>query len=158
MVIMNGNLKSCFSCGALVPDIDGPTHKYLLSSPGCWALYGEILVRDYKEYHYPAVHRAVVDTYAVQHPGKPMRQSIQSVAVHLIGLYLFVEKRMDAKKITQAIGHATQFSDRFVWLDPPTNLGTITVADVAKATTFEEYDHLAREWAKSAWEVWSIHH
>jgi hypothetical protein len=148
----------CFSCGALAPEIEGPTHKYLLSSPGCWALYGEVLARDYGEYDYPPVHRLVVDAYAVQHPGKPMRQAVQSVAVHLIGLYLSLEKGMEAKQVTQAIGRATQFSEKFVWLNPPGSMGSITVADVVKIKTLEEYDRLGRDWARSAWEAWAVHH
>src|SRR5215813_7857026 len=30
----------CFGCGVAVPDIEGPTHRYMLSAPGCWARYG----------------------------------------------------------------------------------------------------------------------
>jgi hypothetical protein len=127
--------------------MDGPTHKYVLSSPGCWALYGEILARDHSEYNYPPVHRLVVDAYAVQHPGKPMRQAIQSVTVHLIGLYLSLDKGMDAKQVTQAIGGATQFSDKFIWLDPPQRMGFITVADVVKTKTLGEYESLGWDWA-----------
>src|SRR5919108_6560139 len=142
---MDEKLIPCFSCGALVPDVEGPTHKYVLSSPGCWAAYGTILARDYGEYNYPSVHRLVVDAYAVQHPGKPMRQAIQSVAVHLVGLYLSLEKDMDAKQVTQAIGRATKFSDKFVWLDPPKSLASMTVADVVGTKTLEEYDRLGKD-------------
>jgi hypothetical protein len=155
---MNEKLVPCFSCGASAPDIEGPSHKYMLSSPGCWSIYGEILARDYSDFQYPPVHRLVVDAYAVQHPGKPMRQAIQSVVVHLIGLYLSLEKGMEAKQATQAIGRATQFSEKFVWLDPPKNMGSITVADVAKTQTLEEYDRLGRDWARSAWEAWATYH
>jgi hypothetical protein len=154
----SAKLVPCFSCGALVPDMDGSTHKYVLSSAGCWALYGEILARDYSEYNYPPIHRLVADAYAAQHPGKPMRQAIQSVTVHLIGLYLSLEKGMEAKQVTQAIGLATQFSDKFVWLDPPKSKGFITVADVVKTKTLEEYESLGRDWAVSAWKAWAIHH
>ncbi len=38
---------SCFSCGALVPDIDGPVHRIVDSSAGCWAIFGEVLAREY---------------------------------------------------------------------------------------------------------------
>ena len=158
LAAMNEKLIPCFSCGALAPDIEGPSHKYMLSSPGCWALYGEILARDYSEFKYPPVHRLVVDAYAVQHPGKPMRQAIQSVVVHLIGLCLSIEKGMEAKQVTQAIGRATQFSEKFVWLDPPGNMGSITVADAVKTKTLEEYDRQGRAWARSVWEAWAVHH
>lgn len=155
---MNEKTVPCFSCGGRAPDIDGPTHRYLLSSPGCWAHYGQILARDYSEYNDPPVHRLVVDAYAVQHPGTPGRQAIQSVAMDLIGLYLSLEKNMQAKRVSGAIGRATRLSDRFVWLEPPASLGAITVADVVKTRTLEEYDRLGREWARSAWEAWAMHH
>jgi hypothetical protein len=155
---MNDNLLPCFSCGAWVPDIEGPAHKYMLSSPGCWALYGRILARDYGEFNYPPIHRLAVDAYAVQHPGKPMRQAIQSVIVHLIGLYLSIEKELDPNFVTKAIGRATQVSEKFYWLDPPKDLGSITIADVVQSVTLEEYDRIGRLWARSAWEAWAIHH
>ena len=155
---MSAKLLPCFSCGALVPETDGPSHEYMLSSPGCWAVYGRLLARDYGEYNYPPVHRLVVDTYAVQHPGKPVRRAIQSVAVHLIGLYLSLEKGIEPRQVTEAIGRATRFSDGFVWLEPPPRPGRLTVVDVVATRTLEEYDRLGREWASSAWESWAAHH
>ena len=34
---------TCIGCGGLVPDIDGPSHRYMLASPGCWAAYTGLL-------------------------------------------------------------------------------------------------------------------
>lgn len=82
----------CFSCGALVPQTAGPTHRYMESSPGCWSVYGEVLVREYTDALYASLHRLTVDAYAVQHPGRPSPQSIQSVAVHLISLCLILDR------------------------------------------------------------------
>jgi hypothetical protein len=50
-------LKPRFGCGALLPDVNGPTHPYLGASASCWAVYGEVLAREYGEYRYPPVHR-----------------------------------------------------------------------------------------------------
>jgi len=155
---MDNNLTPCFSCGALVPNMDGPTHRYMLSSAGCWAVYGSLLARDYGEYGYPAVHRSSVDAYAVQHPGKPMPQAIQSVAVHLIGLYYTFERGLPSAQVTRAIGRATQFSGQFVWLEPPVSMGKITVVDAANADGLEAYQRIAGEWALSAWQAWGAHH
>lgn len=155
---MSNNFLPCFSCGALVPNMDGPTHRYMLSSPGCWAFYGTLLARDYGEYNYPAVHRLSVDAYAVQHPGQPNKQTIQSVATHLIRLYYSLERGLSSAQVTKAIGRAAQFSDGFVWLDPPASMGRITVVDAANADGLEEYQRVSREWAQSAWEAWSAHH
>jgi hypothetical protein len=130
----------------------------MLSSPGCWAVYGTLLARDYGEYNYPAAHRFSVDAYAVQHPGQPNRQAIQSVAVHLIGLYLSLEKGLPSPQVTKIISRATQFSDRFVWLEPPASMGKITILDAANAEGLEKYQQVAKEWAQSAWGAWSAHH
>src|ERR1700688_1721358 len=59
----------CIGCQAEFARIDGPTHEYVLSSPGCWAAYGEVLAREYRDYRLARLHRLTVDTYAVQHPG-----------------------------------------------------------------------------------------
>ncbi len=120
----------CFSCGGLVPRVDGPTHRYMESSPGCWHVYGEVLSREYSDRSFGALHRLTVDCYAVQHPGRPSAQAIQSVCVHLISLCLVIERRIDPGYATRAIRTAVRKKERFVWLTPPSSLGAITVADV----------------------------
>jgi len=37
----------CCGCGVVLPDAGGPTHPYMLSSPACWAAYGEVSSRAY---------------------------------------------------------------------------------------------------------------
>jgi hypothetical protein len=34
----------CVGCGALVNATPGPTHRYMISAPVCWAMYGELNV------------------------------------------------------------------------------------------------------------------
>ena len=93
--------EPCPGCGTLVPDTDGPTHPYIGASPGCWAIYGEVLAREYGEYAYPPVHRLTVD--AAQHPGVPSQGSVRSVALHLISLYLILERGYEPERATAAI-------------------------------------------------------
>jgi len=121
----------CPGCGGLFSDIDapGPAHAYLGASHGCWAVYCDILAKEYGEYKYPEVHRLTVDSYSAQHPGTPSRQSIQSVAGHLISLYLVLERGLTAKKATAAIRQAIERSHHFVWLPPPASLGAVTVLE-----------------------------
>lgn len=40
---MNTELRSCPGYEVLVPEIDGPTHRYIEASAGCWAAYGKLL-------------------------------------------------------------------------------------------------------------------
>lgn len=117
-----------------------------------------MLAKEYGEYQYPAVHRLTVDAYAVQHPGSPSRQSIQSVAGHLVSLHLVLEGGASAKSATAAIRKAVAQSSRFVWLEPPSSLGAFTVLDVVGAKDFDEHVRLVEQWATSVWEAWAKHH
>ena len=156
---MEVNLRPCVGCGALVPEIEGPTHRYLGASPGCWAVYGEVLEKEYGDYlRYAPVHRLTVDAYAAQHPGVPSPQSIQSVAVHLIRLHLVLERGLRPERANAAMQWTVSRSKRFVWLDPPVSLGEITILDVRDAKDPDEHIERVREWARSVWEAWAPHH
>jgi uncharacterized protein DUF5946 len=61
-------LSRCVGCDGMFPTIDGPAHRYMKSSAGCWEVYGEVLSREYSDPAFWAVHRLTADTYAVQHP------------------------------------------------------------------------------------------
>jgi hypothetical protein len=149
---------ACFGCGAVVPDIEGPTHRYLGAPAGCWAAFNEIMAKEFGEYVYPECHRLTVDTYAVQHPGTPSPQTIQSVGGHLVSLHLVLERGLDSKKATRALGRVVDRSAAFVWLEPPTSPGWLTVLGVSDARDLEEHQQRVRLWAESAWEGWSAHH
>ncbi len=149
----------CIGCGALVEDLAGKPHKYIGASQGCWNLYGEVLAKEYGEYNYPQLtHRLTVDTYAIQHPGEPNRQSIQSVNVHLISLYLILVKGYDGETATKKMGEILSKEPRFQWLEPPSPIGNITVADVLTATNQEEHEKKVREWAENVWNSWYSKH
>lgn len=150
-------LIPCPGCGARFPDRDGPTHRYLDASPGCWAAYGEVLAREYSDLAYMAVHHLTVDAYSVQHPGTPSRRRMQSVAVHLIGLYAGLELGLPRQRVAALMNGATEHL-QLHWLDPPGDLGSVTVADVLPAQSAEEHGHLVQRWAESAWTAWSAHH
>ena len=81
----------CYGCGALVPDVTWPSHRYVGASPGCWAIYAEVAGGGLLP-PLPSPYGAlVVDAYMAQHPGVPGPQSTQSVWVHLIALQLVLE-------------------------------------------------------------------
>jgi hypothetical protein len=149
--------STCPGCGAILPALAGPTHDYMESSPACWATYGEVLTREYSDVTYRAVHRLTVDTYAVQHPGQPSPQSIQSVGVHLISMYLVLELGYSSTRATAAIQAAVELGE-FEWLEPPRAMGAWTVAHAAGAANAIEHIERVREWAMSAWAAWGPHH
>ena len=152
-------LVACPGCGALVPAGDGPVHAYYGAAAGCWALYGEVLAREYGDFRYARVHRLTVDAYAVQHPGTPEPRTIQSVAVHLVGLYLSLECAVPGGPAAAVLQAAADRSASFHWLEPPPSLGAVTVRDVhAAGADPDGHQQAVRRWAESAWAAWSAHH
>lgn len=152
----------CYICNAVIPDIDGPIsdHVYIPQSPGCWKLYTDVLAREYGEWNYPPIHRLTVDCYAAQHPTKTLDlKSAQSVQVHLLGLYLALEKKVGPQRITKIIGDVVaKNKNSFIWFEPPKNLGVITIFDVWNAKTISEHEALVNEWANLIWHAWRKYH
>jgi hypothetical protein len=134
----------------------------MLSSPGCWKLYGDILAKEYMPENYDAgVHRITADAYAVQHPGKPERRAIRSVNAHLMSLHAVLEKGLPGKEATALLRLAVEDEElqkQFRWLDPPSFAGTITAADVVQARDLAEHAELVRRWGASVWRAWKDKH
>ena len=137
-------VETCWGCGAILPTTDLPGHHYMGASSGCWAVYGTVLAREYGEWRLPAVHRLTVDTYSVQHPGTPSRQCIQSVAGHLISLFVVLELGFPPAQATQAIRRAVERSEQFGWLEPPRPRGDLTIVDVANADTLAKHEQVVQ--------------
>jgi hypothetical protein len=138
---------------------DGPTHAYIGASPECWALYGQVLAREYEAPAYFAVHGLTVDTYAAQHPGSPGRRQAQSVFVHLIALCLALEHGVEGERAVKLRERVLAAGGREApWLEPPDRLGEVTVRDVLAASDAGEHGAAVRRWAASVWEAWRPHH
>jgi hypothetical protein len=152
------SLISCVGCGGQFPESDGPTHRYMESSPGCWACFGEVLTREYSDLRYREVHRLTVDAYAIQHPGQPSLQCIRSIALHSISLCAIFEEGVEMGQATKIIQQAAKDKERFVWLTPPASMGALTIADIHPAKDPQEHARLVHQWARSAWSAWSEHH
>ena len=106
-VMPHSALSPCPGCGALFPPHDGPTHRYLGASAGCWALFGWSVVSGgtdvtglIAQSRIPdnvvlrsSTRRCTTldslwgDAYGVQHHGGTSPQAVQSVAVHLLNLH-----------------------------------------------------------------------
>lgn len=152
------SLIRCSGCHALVPNADGKTHYSTAAAPGCWAIYGSVIAKEYADERYFAAHRLTVDTYTVQHPGSSSRQAILSVAVHLISLYRILECNFDVQRAVAAMDAALRHRQQFVWLEPPVSRGRFTICDVVAAKDHGEHEHLVQQWARSVWDTWSSHH
>lgn len=138
--------------------MEGPTHRYMESSPGCWAVFGEVLAREYSDPTYAEIHRLTVDSYAVQHPGKPSPQTIKSIGIHLIRLCLLVEQGLEMKDANAAMLAIGRAKGNFSWLEPPPSMGPITVREVCNAPDPATHKITVKLWAASTWEAWASHH
>ncbi len=148
----------CYGCGALVPAGDGPTHRYIGASPGCWAIYGEVLAREYDDIRYARLHQVTVDAYAAQHPGVPSPQSIQSVTLHLVSLCVVMELGWPGQDATRVIQRIANQKQAFIWLEPPSALGEMTVWDLHASSDPEDHAQRVRRWGHEVWQAWAPHH
>ncbi|MDQ2965628.1 MAG: DUF5946 family protein [Chloroflexota bacterium] len=142
----------CAGCGGLVPHLDGPTHRNIGASPGCWAIYGELLARDLPASEFAPL---AVDAYAVQHPGEPGPQSTPSGWIHLIALHLVLESGWPTNRLIRIRTVGADTFRRWPWLQPPPSMGPITAVDVASGRAQPD---IVERWVRGAWEAWSTQH
>ncbi len=174
--------RQCAGCKIVLPIQEELSHlenskqygsatfgRYGVASPECLVLANQVLMNEYM-FGRPMCTR--LDAYGVQHPPHPEVQkqlgvegryraaSKQSVAIHLIALYLMIEKKMPLEAVSAVMGRilSSQVKLEDEELIPPEDLGTITVADVVKASTPEEHVQLVWQWSTSAWQAWKSYH
>ena len=174
------NTRQCPGCKTTSPLYDYPAdNRYGVLSPECRATFDEILVKEGELFGYPEAHRLIVDAYWVQHPPHSKVQeelgiskrfvdaSIQSIGIHLIALYLAIEKKIALKNIGSRMDHILNYINKhklsFERLESPCDLGVIKALDVknvinTKSLTLKEYTNLAWSWAESVWQAWSKQH
>jgi len=169
---LSATFRECYGCKAQFIYNDGPTDRYGVCSPECWATFNAVLAKEQEWAGYPFIHRLLVDTYAVQHPPhleiqkkleinqRLINASIQSVFIHLIALYLAFEKKIQLQDISKHMAHILKTEVKFELLElkAPSKLGHLTIADIHKASTFEEYEKLIYQWAESTWKAWINYH
>jgi hypothetical protein len=146
--------EKCFACGGSFVAVEGPTHKYMLSSPACWKAYGELLTREYESpVLFGAVHRLTVDAYALQHPGDPPdRSARQSVWVHYAALYFCLHKQEDHLRIPSVMQKLT--AGTHPALPPAPARFDVTLEDVLAQG---ERNHVSavKAWADCALKAWA---
>ena len=151
-------MSVCVGCGAMLEERDGATHRYLESSPACWAVYGEVLAREYSTPELMDIHRLSVDAYAVQHPGRECSSTINSAAIHLIRLCLILEQGLPMTSANNVIKGLAEAQRPYRWLAPPASRGAISVVDVWNAVSIEAHRNAVKKWAQSAWQAWEPYH
>ena len=143
----------CPGCGAAFPAVDGPTHAYMLSSPGCWRAYGDLLAREYGDPAlFAAAHRLTVDAFALQHPGDPDdRRAVRSVWLHHASLLLVLEDGRPFAAGTAAMQRLA--GGDFGPLEPRPTGFAVTLEHVAQAS-IADHPRAVRRWAEAAFQAW----
>ncbi len=121
-------------------------------------MYGELLARSYGDPAYRGVHQMVVDAYAAQHAGGTTRREVQTVALCLMTLCLFLEEDVDPKAGPLLHKQMALNRPHFHWLEPPPQEHISTVADVLDAKDAAEHWGAVRLWAGEVWRAWTPHH
>lgn len=156
-MIPSGPVVACIGCGRVVPDIEGPTHRYLESSPGCWAAYTALPfggMTGRAELPHSAM---TVDAYAVQHPGRPGRSSTPSVWIHLAAMHLVLERGWPADRLIQIRRTVADANDGWAWLTPPISMGGVGAIDVVSAPAVD-VALVVRTWVEAAYGAWADQH
>jgi len=138
-------LSPCPGCGALFLEHDGPTHRYIGASAGCWALFtwsvmtkhagSTDLVGTSRTFdtvvplpisrNGAAFDSLLGDAYGVQHHGDESPQAIQSVAVHLLNIHGIISG--ETTRPGWALRRALRTRGVFQKLQPPPLGSALTI-------------------------------
>lgn len=148
----------CVGCRGLVPDIDGPIHRYMTASPGCWRAYTELMAGGLP----PSPESGLaVDAYAVTHPGVRGPQSTPSVWIHLLTLCCTLERGWPVERAVLLRRLGAESFRGWPWLERPAFMGDVTAIDLAAAISARDGSgatELTRRWIQGAWGAWDGQH
>lgn len=153
---MRADEEKCV-CGLVAPRMAGEVDAYKAATPACWAAFGQLLAADYSQWE-PRRHRLTADTYMAQHPGFATPSGRRSVLVHLVGLWLTLERGLSPEEAGPLVGRV--FPDKSVppaELAPIPALAGINVADVL-GTPADQQEARVETWARFVWDAWRPHH
>lgn len=165
--------EQCPGCGVRLPRQRETMHRYLGASSSCWALQSALLVGETGEMDLSRhVARSpqlslltlkavssigssvMIDAYAAQHPGVPSPQAIQSVAIHLLTLHGVIERGIASENALWVRRRPLRWKGQFWWLEPPDLRRTLTVADVALASSANR-SAVAATYSGSVYDAWA---
>ncbi|MEL6640151.1 MAG: DUF5946 family protein [Pseudomonadota bacterium] len=144
----------CPGCGAVMVDIEGPTHAYMISSAACYAAFTTILAAEYSDPRLRPTHRLSVDSFAVQHPGDGKdRRAIQSVGMHLVRLMAQREQSLMPEQVNDIMVRLGPHKSELSALAAPDSY-SVTAADVAPFAGGPHHADKVTAWADSTLQAW----
>jgi uncharacterized protein DUF5946 len=148
----------CPGCGLVLPACAGPTHAYVGASPACWRLYGQASTLCWGRPDDVPLGRLVVNAYGAQHPGRREVRAVQSVAVHLMGLCMILERGEEPQILRVRDRKPRRRTVDLHWLEPPSPIGILTVRGPLAARGPDEHAASVEAWARDVWAAWEPHH
>lgn len=153
----DASISVCPGCGLAQPPREFPYDGYYHASRECWAVYTEVLAREYEDaLLFGRVHQLTVDAYAVQHAGGPHPD--KSVAVHLVGLHLALDRGLALGAIPPRLQQLVARVATWPHFAPPAERAALTIQGVALANDAESHAACVRAWSEAVWRSWSAHH
>ena len=123
-----------------------------LGQPDCSALRDLLLARDFEQaVFYWKYHRLAVDVYCVQHA--PYVESSKSLAAHLCGLCVALERNNDQSQLT-SLQLWLSTNPKLPKPELPASRGKLTIADVSGIDDPITYGRAVQSWACSTWEAY----
>jgi len=141
----------CVGCGAEVRDVDYPVHSDMRTSPGCWALFCDVLGREFSDRAYWPVHQLTVNAYALQH-------AASNPALHLLALCLRFEHGLSDEQILPVMRRVAKDKNALPSVETPSVTNKVTVLDVYAARNAQEHIAAVERWARSVWRSSSDSH
>ena len=149
-------MSVCPGCGLTLPAGDTTYDRKFNASAECWATFETVIAAEFQN---PAlfgqVHQLTVDAYAVQHAGGSHPD--KSVCIHLAGLQLTLEQGLRPVDVPPRL---QRLARRASWphLDVRAERASLTIGDVAGATSLTLHAERVRAWAQAVWSAWAPHH
>jgi hypothetical protein len=150
---------ACPQCGARTPDIDGPSHPYMVSSPGCWRAFAELQADELTRFGYLPAHGPAVDVYAATHGGDgSQRRDRQSVCLHLMAICLLLETDRGPEARMTLLREMTATKVDWPTLRRPPGIPSLNLQHAAAAVGVEDYSTRVDQWAHTVWDFWTPEH
>jgi hypothetical protein len=124
---------------------------------GCQEIFEGLLARDFSNVAYFAVHRMLVDTYALQHPDRYCA-STKSLAAHLSGLCWLLEHGGSRAVGSEVLRRWLNVSPQLTKPEVPSRRGRLTIGDLPQGDDPGAHAQAVDRWARSTWEAYAALH
>lgn len=143
----------------MLPSTTEVVHPYMVSSPGCWAGFGELQATEMARFGYPPAHGLVVDAYAASHGGDGTeRRDRQSVFIHPMAICAALEQDVSAASRTVLLRRVTAGHPDWPALTCPPGHPRLDFTHLVGNQAYDAYADRAHEWARAVWEFWEPVH